>query len=154
MAICVCRFERGNPDNLNSQLLYDMVRLVYDQCLCCFLYNPEVWLSLAKFVESHRGYAEARAIYQSAIQSNPSVALLRIALAELEERNGNVAVAEKELQECFEKVPSGLTFSVYQLFLRRQKGVAAARKAFSDTLELRQSNPKLALEVSDTLVVV
>lgn len=147
MQCVLFRYERGNPDNLNGQLLFDMVRMIYDQCLCCFLYNPEVWLSLAKFVESHKGYTEAKAIYTSAIQSNPNVALLRLALAELEERNGHVAVAEQALLECFERIPSGFTFSVYQLFLRRQKGVAAARKAFSDTLDLRQGNPKLALEV-------
>ena len=111
-------------------------------------------MSLAKFVESHKGYAEAKSIYLSAIESNPKVALLRLALAELEERNGHVGLAETTLQECFDKIPSGLTFSSYQLFLRRQKGVASARKAFSDTLDLRQSNPKLALEVCRTLMHV
>lgn len=30
------RFEMGNPDNLSPNLLKDILRLVYGQCLCCF----------------------------------------------------------------------------------------------------------------------
>ena len=26
-----------------------MIRMIYEQCLCCFLYNPEVWISYAYF---------------------------------------------------------------------------------------------------------
>lgn len=84
-----------------------MIRMVYDQCLCCFRYNPEIWLSLAQFerevasraadgtsivapdaAADDKAVASARAVYVEAIDANPSVMLLRSALAELEETSG------------------------------------------------------------------
>lgn len=83
-----------------------MVRMVYEQCLCCFRFNPEVWISAAHFeqdpsqrrVESFSGLAgaaaaespeaqeamvgSARAVLIEAIDANPGVTLLRCALAE------------------------------------------------------------------------
>ena len=37
------------PDYLNLESFIPMLRLIYDQCLCCFRYNPEVWAAYGLF---------------------------------------------------------------------------------------------------------
>lgn len=97
----------SGPDYLNPESYAPMIRMVYDQCLCCFRYNPEIWLSLAQFERDLPGraadgtgvaapsaeavdkaVAAARLVYLEAVDANPSVTLLRSALAELEETSG------------------------------------------------------------------
>ncbi len=125
------------------------MRLLYDQCLCCFRYNPEVWLCLSRFAQKHRGFEEAKTACLQAIECNPGVSLLRVSLAELEEVAGNHEEAESVLREAFQTVPCGFTFSIYQRFVRRQRGKQAARKLFSGTLSLRSGNEQLGYEVSE-----
>jgi hypothetical protein len=100
-------FEMSGPDYLNPDSYRPMVRMVFDMCLCCFTYNPEIWLSVAHFERGEQqeatiagtdaaaiaataaaGVEKARAVYVEAIDANPSAVLLRCALAELEESVG------------------------------------------------------------------
>lgn len=107
-------YEMSGPDYLNPESFVPMVRMVYEQCLCCFRFNPEVWISAAHFEqdpsqrrESSSGLSaqagsapletaevheamqnSARAVLIEAIDANPGVTLLRCALAELEEGAG------------------------------------------------------------------
>jgi hypothetical protein len=133
--------------------------------------------------------ATARGIYLEAIDANPSVTMLRCALAELEESAGQYCfllctivcvrcavvltinakktpycvvyasivhiatgaldAAKEVLRVTFEQNPSGATFSMFQRFIRRTLGIAAARRMFSETHSMRANNPKLSLEVGD-----
>jgi hypothetical protein len=79
------------------------------------------------------------------------VALLRLAYAELEEKLGNLDLANDILRGCFQAIPAGFTFSVLQRFVRRREGVTAARKLFSETLPLRQDKA-LAFEVESSII--
>lgn len=163
------RFELGNPDNLEVVSFRTYIRMIYDQFLCCFRYNAEVWLSLVQFVlqqtDKKVAVCEAREIYKQGIDCNPGVSLLRIGLAELEEvgvdsqlldgnkeqvefSTGDVVAAEETLREAFLNQPGGFTFAVYQRFVRRRSGKLAARKLFGSTLSLRNENPKVGFEVS------
>ena len=87
------RFEMGNPDNLPTESFVSIIRMLYDQCLCCFQYNPEVWLSYAMFEKQHSpsgsGLAAARKLILESIRNNEKVSLLYVALAELEEEHEN-----------------------------------------------------------------
>ena len=89
---------------------------------------------------------QARTVYRNAIDTIPSIAYLRIALSELEESQKKVSDAKETLRLAFEKIPSGLTFAVYQRFLRRYEGMDEARKLFSETHFLR-SDHTLGMEV-------
>jgi hypothetical protein len=53
----------SGPDYLNPESFVPMLRMLYEQCLCCFRYNAEVWLSLALFErdEVPKRVAEAQA---------------------------------------------------------------------------------------------
>lgn len=130
-----------------------MVRLVYEQCLCCFRLHPEVWLSLARY-ELTRGtdssaVTAARDVYRRAIECNPGAAVLWAGLAELEEGPaGDLAAAEAVLKQAFQQLPSGFTFALYQRLVRRVHGKAAARKLFTATGVLRSADSKLSYEVS------
>lgn len=112
----VYSYEMSGPDYLNPESFVPMVRMVYEQCLCCFRFNPEVWISAAHFeqdpsqrrAESSSGLSAAqagtapmesaeaheamqngaRAVLIEAVDANPGVTLLRCALAELEEGAG------------------------------------------------------------------
>ena len=106
----------SGPDYLNPDSFVPMVRMVYEQCLCCFRFNPEVWISASQF-EQHalqrraeaagsgtsaaaaldntvtpemqeQAVNYARTVLVEGIEANPGVALLRCALAELEEGAG------------------------------------------------------------------
>lgn len=121
------KFEMSNPENLAPDIYRNMMEMVFDQCLCCFLYHPEVWICLAKFTA---GYPEVSAVYKNAIDIIPNSAYLRIALAEHEEINNKLNDAKETLKVAFEKLPSAVTFSVYQKFVRRHESIDAARKLF------------------------
>jgi hypothetical protein len=54
----------SGPDYLNPESFVPMLRMIYEQCLCCFRYNAEVWLSLALFERDEvpkRAVVEAQA---------------------------------------------------------------------------------------------
>lgn len=112
-------YEMSGPDYLNPDSFVPMVRMVYEQCLCCFRFNPEVWISASQF-EQHalqrraeaagsgtsaaaaldtmattpemheQAVTYARNVLVEGIEANPGVALLRCALAELEEGAGGL----------------------------------------------------------------
>jgi hypothetical protein len=146
--------------------------MLYDQFLCCFCHNAEVWLSLISFVllqtDRKLAVAEARGIFHQAIEYNPCVNFLRTGLAELEELGvnelaresvdaaefsfGDFVAAESALRGAFENDPGGFTFSVYQRFVRRHRGKLAARKLFGATLSMRNGDPKLGFEVGGCIL--
>lgn len=140
------RFELQNPDNLAPQNFKSNMKAIYEKCLSCHLFHPEIWLSIAKFELDFSGILEARTVYREAIDIIPKVALIRIAFAELEERQRNYDSTKEILKAAFNQVPSGLTFALYQRFIRRREGILAARKLFGDSLPLRQDK-KIGHEV-------
>ena len=145
-------YELGNPDYLNSESFKPMVRMVYQQCLCCFYHNPEVWLSFAKFEEqlgsTTADHSAVRSILLQAIDAIPDSAVLRSRLGELEEHLSNVNAAGEVYRKMFEHFCDGLSFTLYQRFLHRNIGVIAARRLFSETWELRAHSPELSAQVS------
>jgi hypothetical protein len=149
-----CRFELTNPENLPTPQFVASVRMIFDQCLCCLMYHPEVWLSYSRFeAQQNAGIIEARTILRDSISIIPKASFLRIALAELEEQQGNFDAAREVLRSAFQSLPSGFTFSVLQRFIRRRDGMHAARKCFSETAQLRRDK-KLGSEVCCILYVV
>jgi hypothetical protein len=64
---------------------------------------------------------------------------------------GAMDAAKEVLRVTFEQNPSGATFSMFQRFIRRTLGIAAARRMFSETHSMRANNPKLSLEVREGL---
>lgn len=143
------RYEMTNPDNLSKEPHHALMRLVYEQCLCCLLHHPEVWMSYARLQLDAGGATDARTVYRQAIEVVPDVVALRVALAELEEAQGNQDAAKGILKGAFDKLPCAFTFATYQRFVRRKEGISAARKVFSETLTLRRdlSNEALGLEL-------
>lgn len=131
------RFEMNNPDNLTPETHKSMMKMIYDQCLSCFMFHPEVWMSMALYEEKYGTLADVRAVYREAIETIRNIAFLRIALADLEELDGNLETARDVFRQAFEKVPCPLTFSLYQRFIRRHDGVNATRKLFSEALQQR-----------------
>jgi len=144
------KYEKGNPENLDAAVLGEVLQMVYDQCLCCLRFHPEIWLSLAKFKIKEggglKGMAAARTVMNEAISVLPGVALLRVAYSEFEEQWGSPDTARKILDEAFAQLPCGLLFAVKQRFIRRRDGIVAARQFFSDTLPMRLDK-KLGYEV-------
>ncbi|KAJ1425454.1 hypothetical protein B484DRAFT_420154 [Ochromonadaceae sp. CCMP2298] len=155
-------FEVSGPDYLTPDSYRPMVRMVFEQCLCCFRYNSEIWLSYARF-EAEGGEGDgvpatapdpvamaalARAIYLEAVDANPRVTMLRVGLAELEEGAGSLEAAKEVLRVSFEQLPSAFTFSLYQKLIRRTLGIAAARRLYSETLSMRKADPQLGVEIS------
>ena len=102
-------------------------------------------MTYAKFRQTIDGIVEARNVYAEAINIIPDVVSLRLALAELEESNGNTESSKIVLRTAFERIPCAFTFSALQRFIRRRDGVTAGRKLFSDTLAVRKDPTKEAL---------
>lgn len=115
-----------------------MMNLLFDKCLCCFRHHSEVWISRAKYEQLISGQAsEARLVLKEAIETLPDMVTLRIALAELEEENGNIDLAHSVYRTAFDTNPTPLMFHVFQRFLRRREGRNAARMFFAETSSLR-----------------
>lgn len=132
------RYEFGNPCNLDEENLKEMMKMVFEMCLCSFRHHAEVWLSYADFAVEGNDTSSARKILGDAIETIPGVSVLRFSLAEILEVEGNIDTARHTLKQAYEQIPSGLTFSVFQRFIRRHDGFIAARKLFSETQHLRQ----------------
>ena len=143
------RYEMTNPDNLSTEQHQAFMKMIYEQCLCCLLFHPEVWMGYARLQQESEGAAIARQVYQEAIEIVPDIVALRVALAELEEAEGNNDAAKAALKAAFDKLPSAFTFATLQRFVRRKETIAAARKIFTDTLLLRRdpANETLGLEL-------
>lgn len=156
------RYEKSNPDNLSPEAFKSAMQMLYDQCLCCMRFHPEVWLSLAWFHASvggggvgartsaiggkSSGIVEARAVLNEAIETIPASALLRVSFSEIEEQHGSIDNARKILNVAFDHMPNGFVFAVRQRFIRRRDGLVAGRKCFSDTLSMRLDK-KIGFEV-------
>ena len=112
--------------------------LIFDRFLCCFFFHPEAWMMFSKYKLKFYGIIEARNALKEAILVIPKVPTLWLELAELEETSGDINSALDILRLCFEQNPSPFTFSVFQKFIRRKEGKAAARQLFSDTIVLRE----------------
>jgi hypothetical protein len=52
------RYEMTNPDNLNTDQHNTMMKLVFEQCLCCMLHHPEIWMTYARFQQQLGGVLE------------------------------------------------------------------------------------------------
>ena len=139
------RYEITNPDNLGTDQHNSLMNFVFEQCLCSLMHHTEVWMTYAKFRQTIDGIVEARNVYSEAINIIPDVVSLRLALAELEECNGNTESTKIVLRTAFERIPCAFTFSALQRFIRRREGVTAGRKLFSDTLAVRKDPSKEAL---------
>ena len=141
------RYEMTNPDNLSTEQHQAFMKMIYEQCLCCMLFHPEVWMGYARLQQEAGGSVEGKQVYREAIEIVPDVVTLRVALAELEEAEGNKDVAKAVLKAAFEKLPSAFTFAALQRFVRRKEGMTAARKVFSETLPLRRDPTHEALSL-------
>ena len=141
------RYEMTNPDNLSTEQHQAFMKMIYEQCLCCMLFHPEVWMGYARLQQEAGGSVEGKQVYREAIEIVPDVVTLRVALAELEEAEGNKDVAKAVLKAAFEKLPSAFTFAALQRFVRRKEGMTAARKVFSETLPLRRDPAHEALSL-------
>jgi hypothetical protein len=125
-----------------------ILRMIFQQCLCCFYYHPEVWLSFSSFEKLHsKDLESARIVLQKAKEVIPACNLLQISYAEINEEMSNISETRKTLQDLFETEKTAFTFTLFQRFLMRHFGIATARILFSSTHSLRTSNPELALEV-------
>lgn len=152
--ICLS-FELSNPCNLSPDLQRNSMRCLFERALCCHRHHPEVWLTFSRFelnqtyesdssnnlvqVASFDGDAKkmCKSILMEGVECNTGVAILRIALAELEESSGNAGGAREILRQLFADAPSAFTFSVLQRHIRRLDGRTAARRLFSDTMSAR-----------------
>ena len=132
----------------NSQLYEadqhrDYMLMLYDRCLCCFRQHPEVWISLAQYEQRTRGVSEARVVFREAMEVLPGSETLRVANADMEEQHGTLDNAKEILKTAFASLPSSFIFAAYQAFLRRNEGVAAARRAFSEYIASTKQNDRL-----------
>lgn len=140
------RYEMKNTEIYDSEQHREYMLLLFDQCLCCFRHHPEVWVSLAQFEQRSRGVAEARVVFREALEVIPGSEMLRVADADLEEQYGTLENAKELLRTAFAAMPSSFIFTAYQAFLRRNEGVAAARRAFSEYIASCKQNQR-ALDV-------
>jgi hypothetical protein len=146
----MCRQELKGCEGMDAEHHRQYLLMLYDQCLCCFRHHAEVWVSLAQLEMTSSGATAARTIFREGIEVVPSSALLRIAFAEMEEQFGTLDTARDVLDASFQAVPSALMFSAYQRFLRRNDGVNAARRIFSEYIvAIRKTDQLIDSGVSD-----
>jgi hypothetical protein len=145
------KFELGNSGNLIAELHYANMRCVFERALCCHRHNAEVWLSFAQYENKLRAVSaedaapdtpadaarRAKAVLQEGADCNAGVAVLRVALAELEEGCGRAAAARDALRMAYTEIPNPFTFSVLQRHIRRLDGKTAARSFFSESMPAR-----------------
>ena len=158
------KYELTNPLELDEASHQQQVIFFYQQMISSLRFHPEVWLAFAEYVFEHEGGPEkAISILEVAIKNIPGAVILRIQIAEIEERMGSYAevedtgVGEKRkqisdenktdsssmnnlmssLRKTFFEFPNAFTFSLWQRAVRQAKGVRAGRECFNETLPFR-----------------
>jgi cleavage stimulation factor subunit 3 len=118
------KYERTNPDKMSAEQHRQYQLLVFDQFIACFRLHPEVWIELSKLEQQQTPpyIAEARNALKEGIELIPDVAMIRIALAEFEENQGAHEAARDVYRGAFEAIPSALTFTCFQRYVRRREG--------------------------------
>lgn len=153
------RYEMSMKESMEESQHKSLMCLVFEQCLCCFRYYPEIWMSYCNYIKSTNitsSVLPIRALFREAISIIPSCAVLRIAWAEVEEEFGNVEISRDILKQGYEATLTPIAFGALQRFIYKKDGKTAARKCFSETYPLRmealsqsksESRSKLGLEV-------
>ena len=126
-----------NPEQMGVEEHRAHMWMVFEQALCPLRFYPEVWIALAQLA-GEQSIDDARSVLEEACEAIPDSALLCAALAELEERDGNVDAARTVLTTHVKEQPSAFAFSILQRFVRRVDGREAARTLFSGTLASRK----------------
>lgn len=124
------------------------IRMIFEQCLACFYYHPEIWLAYAYFEKQINGDLDsAKLILKRSIAVFPNSILFPLYLSEVLEEEGKIEDTHTLIKALFERTKDRFTFSLYQRFLYRHFGLSAARLLFSSTFEFRFGNPNQSLQV-------
>lgn len=138
-------FELTNPENLDDEGHQSHMIMIFDQSLCVLQHFAEIWLSYSDYLSKIKGADSAKTLLQEAVVILPQVASISIAIAELDEREGQIDAARTILNQLFTSQPSAFSFSVLQRFIRRVDGIDAARKLFESTHTARMNASKAAV---------
>ena len=159
------KYELTNPLELDSATHYKQMTFLYQQAISTLRYHPEVWLAHADYVLDHEGFEKSMTILETSIWNIPGSVVLRLQIAELEERfatnveSTSVKVGGKRkhdiqgeeekrfsflvsrLRTTFFDLPNPFTFSLWQRAARQEGGIRAGRDCFNETLSLRVDSP-------------
>lgn len=124
------------------------IRMIFEQCLACFYYHPEIWLTYAYFEKQVLGDVESsKLVLKRSINVFPELFIFPVYLSEILEEEKNVEEAHTWMKSLFDRTKNRFTFSFLQRFLFRHFGLSAARLLFSSTFEFRIENPNESLQV-------
>ena len=157
------KYELTNPLGVDQAVHYQHVTFLYQQALSSLRFHPEVWLAFADFVFENEDPKKSINILEVAISNIPTAVVLRLHIAEIEERmetfgaDNDAKVGGKRkledqneeesrssssrlisrLQKTFFEIPSAFTFSLWQRAVRQERGIRAGRECFKETSPLR-----------------
>lgn len=123
------RYDETNPMKLPLDQLYHQVHMTYLRCLSCCYYCPDIWLDFAAF-EAQYDWKRATEVIATGIRAIPQSVFLRLACCDFYEVHEHVQEAETMYEALLRECPCAQAWILYQRFVRRQKGVEAARAVF------------------------
>lgn len=126
----VLAFECTNPEHLSPVDYKIRVRLCYRKCLMELRYYPEIWYAFADFERSVSDVEASMIILRESLRAIPDSVLLRFALTESLELEGDVDGAKHLHDYYLELFPSTVGVVQKMRFLRRVEGQASARNYF------------------------
>jgi len=130
------KYELTNPQGLTPELHKAYMEMHFAQALMPLRHHPEIWMTFADFLLSRSSVQAARDILRDSITTVPDALVLRLMLAQLEER-GSLEAARDVMKQAFDEIPGMMSFSVWQRMCHQVDGVPGGRAAFSSTIGLR-----------------
>ena len=122
-------YERSNPMKLPEDDHRRNIKMLFTRCVACCRYCPDLWMSFISY-EASFDWSSASQLVSEAKEAMPSCSVLRLAICELYEQRGLLKEAETEYERMIGSCETSVGWIVYQQFMRRIHGVAAARSVF------------------------
>ena len=123
------RYELTNPMKLSEADHRRNMKMLFTRCVACCRYCPDLWMRFISY-EASVDWSSASQLIGEVKDAMPSCAVLRLALCDLYEQRGLLKEAEAEYERMIGACETSVGWIVYQQFMRRNHGIAAARGVF------------------------
>ncbi|XP_063934653.1 uncharacterized protein LOC135146418 [Zophobas morio] len=123
-------WEKKNSLKLDLKDLQKRVIFTYKQCLQCYSFHSDIWLQYASFLDGQ--HDACAAVFQQALQINPTSFLIAFSYAEYEERHGNNELAKNIYENLAARndIDPTLVYVQFMKFAKRVYGMDKVREIF------------------------
>lgn len=133
MITVMCSYEISNPMGYDEVRFCRLMTALFNRAIAIFLYAPDLWLEYARFKSEHypeeTRWKEAVQVLKQGLKALGTSTIYRLACCDFYEEKGHLEEAGHEYEQLA-NLESSVGWIQYMYFVRRTKGMEAARQIF------------------------